>query len=144
MPIKQYTAAGEAHGLLDVLTNSVPADDNKHLKGEAKKAIDPAKKEDNRIVRAEYMNKRGNHERLEMPYCKYSGDPIQMWRFIPGYVYDVPYGLVKQVNDKSKHMKKREGLLSVDGQPVRKDEAPLDRDQDGEWLHKFVPVGFAA
>lgn len=140
--VKMYTASGEAHGLLDVLSNSVASDDNKSLKGEAKKTIESEKKEDSRIVRAEYMNRRGTHERLEMPYCKYAGDPIQMWKFIPGYVYEVPLGLVKQVNDKHKIMKKREGLLSVDSSPVKKDGSPLEKDLDGEYLHKFVPVGF--
>lgn len=140
--VKMYTASGEAHGLMDVLSNSVASDDNKSLKGEAKKIIESEKKEDSRIVRAEYMNRRGTHERLEMPYCKYAGDPIQMWKFIPGYVYDVPLGLVNQVNDKHKIMKKREGLLSVDSNPVKKDGSPLEKDLDGEYLHKFVPVGF--
>jgi len=39
-------------------------------------------------------------------------------------------------------MKKRSGLVSVDGEAVKKDESPLDTDQEGEFLHKFIPVGF--
>jgi len=144
MHVRMSTASGEEHGLIDVLTNSVSCDGGENLKGEAKKRVGPEKKEDNRVVRAEYLNKRGNHERLQMAYCKYAGDPIQIWKFIPGYVYEVPMGLVKQVNDKNKIMKKREGLLSVDGSSVKKDNSPLNQDQEGEWLHKFSPAGFAA
>ena len=88
------------------------------------------------------MNARGRHERLTKPYCRYSGDPIQIWHFIPGKVYDVPLGLVNEVNDTNKRMKKRSGLVSIDGNSVNKDESPLAQDQEGEWLHRFAAVGF--
>ena len=136
------TASGEQHGLINTLTNSVTFNDFKNLKPEHKKKVEMEKKEDSRIVKAEYLNSRGKHERLTKPYCKYAGDPIQIWHFIPGKVYDVPLGLVNEVNDKNKIMKKRSGLVSVDGDAVRKDESPLDKDEDGDWLHKFTPCGF--
>lgn len=136
------TASGEAHGLINTLTNSVPFDDFKNMKPEYQKELQKQKKEDSRLVRAEYMNSRGRHERLTKPYCRYSGDPIQIWHFIPGKTYDVPLGLVNEVNDKNKIMKKREGLVSVDGNPVTASEAPLGRDEEGDWLHKFTPVSF--
>jgi len=104
--------------------------------------LEKQKKEDSRMVKAEYMNSRGKHERLTKPYCKYAGDPLQIWHFIPGKVYEVPLGLVNEVNDKNKVMKRREGLMEVDGKEVTKSGAPLDRDEEGEWLHKFVAVGF--
>jgi hypothetical protein len=94
------------------------------------------------MVKAEYLNSRGRHERLTKAYCKYSGDPLQIWHFIPGRVYDVPLGLVKEVNDKNKILKKRSGLLEVDGKPVTRDETPLAKDEEGEWLHRFSAVGF--
>lgn len=136
------TASGELHGLINTLTNSVPFDDFKNMKPEHKKEMEKRKKEDGRIVKAEYMNSRGRHERLTKPYCKYSGDPIQIWHFIPGKVYEVPLGLVNEVNDKNKVMKRRSGLVEIDGKPVQDNEAPLDNDQDGEWLHRFVAQGF--
>lgn len=138
------TAGGEQHGLINTLTNSVQNDESlyKNMKPEHKKALEAEKKEDSRIVKAEYMNSRGRHERLTKPYCKYAGDPIQIWHFIPGRVYDVPLGLVKEVNDKNKIMKKRSELLEVDGVAVTKSGAPLEKDQEGEWLHKFVASGF--
>lgn len=136
------TASGEQHGLINTLTNSVPFDDFKNMKPEHKKELERQKKEDARIVKAEYMNSRGRHERLTKPYCRYAGDPIQIYHFIPGKTYEVPLGLVNEVNDKNKIMKKRSGLISVDGNPVQASEAPLGNDEDGEWLHKFVAVGF--
>lgn len=136
------TASGEQHGLVNTLTNSVPFDDFKNMKPEHKKELERQKKDDCKLVKAEYMNSRGRHERLTKPYCKYAGDPIQIWHFIPGKVYEVPFGLVNEVNDKTKIMKKREGLVSIDGSSVTKDEIPLSRDEEGEWLHKFVASGF--
>jgi hypothetical protein len=136
------TAGGELHGLINTLTNSVPFDEFKGFKPEHKKELERQRKEDARIVKAEYLNSRGRHERLTKPYCKYAGDPIQIWHFIPGKVYEVPLGLVNEVNDKNKAMPKRAGLVSLDGNPVKKDESPLERDEEGDWLHKFIAVGF--
>ncbi len=136
------TAGGELHGLINTLTNSVPFDDFKNMRPEHKKELERQKKEDSRLVKAEYMNSRGKHERLTKPYCRYTVNPVQIWHFIPGKVYEVPLGLVNEVNDKSKVMKKRAGLIEVDGKPVQQNEAPLEQDQEGEFLHKFVAVGF--
>ena len=142
MTVCQYTALGEAHGLINTLTNSVENNDFKHMKPDVKVMLEKEKKEDARIVKAEYLNSRGKHERLTKPYCKYAGDPIQIWHLIPGRLYDIPMGFVKEVNDKTKHMPKRSGLVSVDGSSINKDESPLEKDEDGEWLHKLIPVGF--
>lgn len=142
MKIPMATASGELHGLINVLTNSNAADDFKNFSPENKEKLKKEKKEDSRIVKAEYMNSRGRHERLTKPYCRYAGDPIEIWHFIPGRAYDVPIGLINEVNDGSKHMKRRSGLLSLDGNPVKKDESPLESDEEGDWLHKFVPIGF--
>ncbi len=137
------TAGGELHGLINTLTNSVPFDEFKNMKPEHKKELERQKKEDGRLVDAEYMNSRGRHERLTKPYCRYAGDPIQIWHFIPGHKYKVPMGLVNEVNDQNRIMKRREGLVSIDGAPVQQSEAPLSSDQEGDWLHKFTPVGFS-
>ena len=136
------TAGGELHGLINTLTNCVPFDDFKNFKPEHKKEMERQKKEDAKIVKAEYMNSRGRHERLTKPYCAGSGEPIQIWHFIPGKTYEVPIGLVKEVNDPKKKLPKRSGLVSIDGEALRKDESPLDKDEEGEWLHKFVASGF--
>jgi hypothetical protein len=132
------TASGELHGLINTLTNSVAFDEFKNFKPEHKRELEREKKEDSKIVEVEYMNSRGRHERLTKPYCKYAGDPIQVWHFIPGKTYKVPLGLVKEVNDNRKYIPKRSGLVSIDGQALKKDESPLDKDEEGDWLHKFV------
>lgn len=142
MTLLMATASGEQHGLINTLTNSVPFDDFKNFTATNKSKLEKEKKEDSRLVKAEYLNSRGRHERLTKAYCKYSGEPIQIWHFIPGKTYEVPLGLVKEVNDKSKVLPKRSGLVSIDGNSIKKDESPLDRDEEGEWLHKFTAVGF--
>lgn len=136
------TASGEMHGLINTLTNSCENNDFKHMQPKVKTDLEKQKKEDSRLVKVEYLNARGRHERLTKPYCRYAGDPIQIWHFIPGKVYEVPLGLVNEVNDTTKHLKKRSGLLSVDGQSINRDESPLEKDQEGEWLHKMVAASF--
>lgn len=142
MQLPLATASGEMHGLINTLTNCVPADDFKHFKPEHKKELEARKKDNAKIVEAEYLNSKGRHERLTKPYCAGSGEPIQIWHFIPGRTYKIPLGLVKEVNDKNKYMPKRSGLLSLDGNDINKDGSPLDKDQDGDWEHKFVASGF--
>lgn len=142
MQLKLATASGEEHGLINTLTNSVPWDEFKSFEPKHKEKLLKERKEDARIVKAEYLNSRGKHERLTKPYCKYPGDPIQIWHFIPGKQYSVPIGLVKEVNDKNKAMPIRSGLMSLDGENVKKDGSPLESDQEGAWLHKFVNAGF--
>jgi hypothetical protein len=51
-------------------------------------------------------------------------------------------GLINQVNDKNKIMKRRDGLVSVDGNDVTANGAPIRGDQEGDWLHKFIPTKF--
>jgi hypothetical protein len=138
--VAQYAANGEAHGLVDVRTNSVEFNDFKYMDPKTKAIVEKEKKEDAKIVEVEYINRTGRHERLTKPYCKYAGDPIQMWNFIPGQRYKVPLGLVKEVNEKK--MMKRAGLLEVDGEKVTKSGAPLEQDQEGDWVHKFIPINF--
>lgn len=136
----QSTASGEQHGLINVLTNSVPFDEFKHMKPEHKSSCEKEKKEDARIVKVEYMNSRGRHERLTKPYCRWAGDPIQMWHLIPGQKYDVPMGFVKEINEKK--YKRQSGLLQIDGENVNKDGSPLEHDSEIESVHRLVPVAF--
>lgn len=134
------TGAGEQHGLINTQTNSVPYDGFKHMSPEIKAKVEKEKKEDSRIVKVEYMNSRGRHERLTKPYCRYAGDPIVTYHLIPGKVYELPMGFVKEVNENK--MPRRSGLVEVDGQKITDTGAPLDRDEEGPWLHKLVPVNF--
>lgn len=142
MQLLQSTASGELHGLINTLTNSCEDNGFKHMKPETKAKLEKEKKEDSRIVKAEYFNSRGRHERLTKPYCRYAGDPLQIWHLIPGKVYDLPMGFIKEVNDETKYLPKRSGLVSVDGTSVKNDDSPLDKDEKGEFLHKLIPVSF--
>lgn len=134
------TATGEAHGLINMIGNSVAFDEFKHMDPKTKAKCEKEKKEDSRMVKARYINMRGKHERLQKPYCRWSGDPIRMYNLIPGYVYELPYGMVREVNEKKEV--KRSGLVSQDGQALNKDESPIDKDQIGESIHQLVPIDF--
>lgn len=136
MALLQATATGEMHGLINTLTNSCEFNDFKHMAPATKAKLEKEKKEDARLVKVEYINRTGRHERLIKPYCRYAGDPIQIWNFIPGRTYEIPMGLVKEVNEK--RMPKRSGLMEVDGEKVTADGSPLDKDQEGDWIHRFV------
>ena len=133
------TASGEQHGLINTLTNSVPFDDFKAMKPEDRTKIIKEKKEDSRMVKVKYHNSRGRHERLTKPYCKYQGDPIQLYHFIPGNIYQIPYGLVKEVNEKETIQ--RSGLVQGDT-TLDGSGAPLQADQKTEPLHYFYPADF--
>lgn len=132
------TANGEEHGLVDTFCNSCEFNDFKHFKPELKEKMKKEQKEHNRIEKYEYINRKGNFERLDKHYVKYAGDPILKFHLIPGYVYDLPVGFAEEVNGKT--FKKRSELLSVGGENVTKSGAPLNKDID-EWEHKLVRVG---
>lgn len=140
--VLQATASGEQHGLINTLSNNVPFDDFKHFSPEHKAQLQKEKKEDARIVKVEYLNSKGRHERLTKPYCKYSGDPINIYHLIPGRVYELPFGFVKEVNDAQDKRMTRAGLMEVDGKEVKRDGSPLDQDEKAPWEHKLVPAGF--
>lgn len=140
MQIVQYTASGEAHGLINTLTNSCENNDFKHMKPDVKSKLEKEKKEDSRLVKVEYVNRKGTHERLIKPYCRYAGDPILVYSLIPGKQYELPMGFVKEVNEK-KNMK-RSGLLEVDGEKVNRDGSPLAEDKEADWEHRLIPISF--
>lgn len=125
---------GERHGLINTVANSVHDTEFKYMTPENRTKAEKMRKEDSRLVKARYMNHRGTHERLTKPYCRWAGDPIQTWHFIPGEVYELPKGLVDEVN-RSPGLAKRSEILDLNGMPTKKDGA-------NEKLHEFVPVGF--
>ena len=133
------TATGEQHGLVNTLTNSCEFNDFKHCKPDVKEKLIKEKKEDSRIEKYEYVNRKGKHERLDKPYCKYAGDPILVYHLIPGHVYELPVGMAKEVN--SMKNIKRSGLLSLDGDNIKKDGSPLEKDIDDDWEHRLFKVG---
>jgi len=130
----QVTASGEEHGLIKRLANSVPFDDFKHMSPTTKAKAEKLKKEESKMVKAKYLNSRGRHERLTKPYCRWSGDNIQIWHFIPGHVYEVPMGLINEVNAVKTVI--REGKCDENG------DNPLAKDEIDEPLHQFVAANF--
>jgi len=131
--VVMVTEFGEEHGLINTLQNSVPDDDFKDFTPENKEKMKKQKKEDSRMVKARYINHRGNHERLSTPYMKYAGEPIRMYHLIPGYTYELPKGFVDQVND-HKGLAQRSDRV-VNDKVMTKDQSPLK-------LHELVPISF--
>jgi hypothetical protein len=139
MSMTFVTPEGLEHGLINTLGNSVPDDGFKRFAEKDRPKMEKQKKEDERIVEAQYLHKDGikdnRPERLERPYMNWAGQPITMWRFLHGHVYKVPKGLVDDVNSPHKRTKKRTGLIDSKGQP-------LLSDQVSDPVHRFVAVGF--
>ncbi len=138
--VVQYTASGEAHGLVDIFTNSCENNDFKYMKPETKAKLEKEKKEDARLVEMEYINRKGAHERLDKHYVRYAGDRIEKWHMIPGRKYTVPMGLVKEVNELE--VMERNGLLEVDGVNATQSGAPLDKDRVKNWEHRLIPCKY--
>lgn len=134
MAVMMATATGEEHGLMKKLANSSPGNDFKHMKPEHKSAAQKQQKEDNRMVKARYLNhQESENGKLEKPYCKYAGDPILIYKFLAGREYELPKGLVDEVN--STFQARRSEAVDKKGEPIQKDRAP-------QRIHEFVPIGF--
>ena len=134
MSLLQVTESGEQHGLINTVANSVKDENFKHMTPENKAKAEKLRKEESKLVKARYINHRGSHERLTKPYCHWAGDPIQTWHCIPDHVYDIPKGLVDEVNG-NKGLPRRSEVLDAKGMPTSKDGK-------SEKIHEFVPVGF--
>jgi hypothetical protein len=134
MNLTLATASGEQHGLINTVANSVPDNGFKRFSDKFRPEIEKQKKHDAEIVKARYMNSRRGRELLEKPYMKYEGQPITMWKFIHNHVYDVPRGLVDEVNAMPE-LAKRSQIVDESGNPTTEDGP-------GEKLHQFIPVGF--
>lgn len=134
MSLIQVTALGVEHGLLKKVANSVQGDGFKYMTPEQKEKAEKKKKNDSKVTKARYINKIGKNETLQMPYCLGAGEPIQMWKFLHEHVYEVPQGLIDQVN--SKKVINRQGKCDEDG------ENPLAKDEYEESEHRFFPASF--
>ena len=126
---------GEHHGLVNILANSVPFNDFKHMTPENKAKCEKQMKEDNKLVKGRYKNYRGKHERLTKPYMRWAGDPLKIYHLIPEQVYELPKGFIDEVNDPKKRLAKRSQILDAKGIPTEVDGEP-------EQLHEIIPVGF--
>ncbi len=132
--IELISDSGEKHGLINSVANSVQDNGFKYMSPETKAKAEKLKKSDNTKVKARYINHRGTHERLTKPYCRWAGDPIQTWNFIPGQTYELPKGLVDEVNN-NPGLAKRSDIVDAKGMPTKVDGK-------AEKLHEFVPISF--
>lgn len=129
-PSPQVMANGEEHGLIKVTANSVPDNEFKRFKEKDRPTMQSLYKDDSRMVTVTYVNRISRDKRYERPYCRWDGDPVLQYRFIPEQTYTVPYGLVKEVNEFK--LKKRSDLLD----PNTGKTALIDSDTESE--HKFI------
>lgn len=125
------------HGLVNRVANSVPDDGFKRFAEKDRERMKKLRAEQSRLVKVRYINYKGATEILETQYMKWDGDPIDSWRFIHGEEYEVPMGLVEQVNDKSKWLPVRSDVVDVNGKPTTKDGK-------SQQVHELIPTGFAA
>ena len=125
---------GREHGLTRQVANSVQGDGFSHMPPENKEKAIKKKKEDGKIIKARYLNKNGRNEFLARPYNLGAGEPIQFWTFLHEEVYDVPQGLVNEVNNKK--------CLARQGKCDENGENPLAKDSYEEQEHRFVPASF--
>jgi len=125
------------HGLLTTLINNVPESKRFQNMDPARKEIAEKKmKRDNRLVKGRYINYRDRDRGyLYKPYCKYAGDPMLVFKFLHDHVYEVPQGLVDEVNDPRKRLPRRSEVLDVNNQLTDREGVP-------ERIHEFVPVNF--
>ena len=133
---RQYvTANGEVHGLVNSVGNSVKGQGNfEHMTAENKAKAEKERKEDQKIVKARYINYRGPNERLDKMYMRWAGEPIEKYHFIPNEIYEVPMGLVKEING-NPGLAKRSEVLDADGVPTKVEGQAIK-------THEFVPVSF--
>jgi len=134
------TESGEQHGLINTLPNSCKDKGFPDMDPDIKAKAEKIKKDESRIVKARYINHRGMHERLTKPYMRWAGDPIKIFHLIPGYVYDLPYGFVKEVNEARGLEQRADQLVGATlkdggGQLRTKDASPLK-------LHELVPINW--
>jgi hypothetical protein len=127
------TESGERHGLINELVNSVRDDGFKSATPENKTKMEKLKKEESRMVKARYINHRGMHERLSKPYMHWAGDSIKMYHLIPGQVYDLPLGFVKEINDSPGLADRGEKMVGDEYQ---------SKDKKGFKIHELVPIHF--
>jgi hypothetical protein len=126
----QVTGYGEEHGLLRTIPNSCK-EGFKGMSPEDKAAAEKEKKNDAKMVKCRYFNRQSRDGILEKPYCRYAGEPIQIWKFLSDYEYTVPYGLFKEVNDTKRPKRDNE-----------EDSRRKPRDSSPETIHELIAIGW--
>lgn len=140
MTLIQMTAWGEEHGLINQLPNAVPDTQYKNADPKIKDSLLKRDKDDQKVVKARYVNYEEKEKgRNTVNYIR-PGKPIQVWKFIHGYEYTLPMGVVREFN-KREQAAQRSGLVSVDGNDVSRNGAPLEKDRFMK-IDELIPVSF--
>ena len=72
---------------------------SQQVKGNAAKdIIEKQKAFDNVMVTGRFFNLRNPGQAQDLPYIKYSDDPVKLWHFEHGEVYTIPRGFADQLN----------------------------------------------
>jgi hypothetical protein len=132
-PVTQRTLSGIEHGLMKVVANSVPDNEFKRFKEKDRPAMQKLKADQCKMKKVIYINTKGRKDPYERPYCKWDGDPILSYKFLPEHEYEVPQGLIDEVN--ALRVNKRSGLLDAFERPILKDEVEPSE-------HRFISSQF--
>lgn len=133
---KKINKFGEEHGMLGTLPNSDHESNFKNLKPKIKEQCKSQREEDAKVVKARYLHRKDQtNGQLHKCYCAWGGQEMQQWRFLSGEEYEVPKGLVNEVNDKIHRETRLSGVLDAN-------EKPIPSDMPGELIHEFLPCGF--
>lgn len=133
-PMPQVTSTGREHGLINVRSNAVNDSDGKRFKEKDREAMKKKRAYESEMVKVRYVNTKGKSDGFPKPYCRWDGDPILTYLFLPNHEYEIPRGLANEVNEHKEYQ--RSGLLDATG----KKELLKDVTVQGE--HLFVAVSF--
>lgn len=130
--ILMTTANGIEHGLVGRLVNQVPRKKRfVNVEPKKKEELELKIKADSEIVKVRYINwKNQVSGKLYKDWTAGSGEPLYLFNFLHGYTYQIPRGLVNQVNDPKRLPPNREGKLGENG--------PLAKDSGINRIHEFV------
>lgn len=134
MSVVMVTANGEEHGLVNSVANSVKCDNFMRFAEKDRESMKKLKAKEEKLVKARYVNYRGNNERLSRPYMRWDGEPIKFYNLIPNQVYELPQGFITEVNE-NPGIAKRSGLLDTAGNPSKVDG-------QSERIHELFPAEF--
>ncbi len=135
MTQKFVTASGEEHGLVKEVANSVADTGFGRFAEKDRSKMEKLKKHQLKLVKARYINYRGPNERLDTTFCQWPGETLKTYHLIPNHVYELPMGLIEQINNNS-GLARRSEVLDANGVPTKKDGA-------AERIHELVPISFA-
>lgn len=127
------TLNGVEHGLLNTLINQVSKKSRfKNMEPKQKSDAEAKILRDSKIERVRYINYANQDNGcLVKDYYVAAGEPIYLFKFLHDHIYDVPLGLIEEVNDPTRKVPQREGLIG-------KDNVPLNSDGPAKRVHHFI------